>query len=61
MTEKKFRNVTGFTKSKEHGILIYCPYCDRTQRVYQFFWPNLLCLCGRLVDKKKWLIEAKNK
>ena len=60
MIEKKFRHVTGFTKSKEHGRLIYCPYCDRSQRVYEFFWPNQLCLCGRLVDKKEWLIEKKD-
>jgi hypothetical protein len=61
MTEKKFRNVTGFTRAKEHGRLIYCPYCDRSQRVYNFFWKDLLCLCGRLVPKEEYKIEVKNK
>jgi len=55
----KFVKVTGFTKSKTYGLLIYCSYCDRSQRVYNFFWKDLLCLCGRLVPKKEWLIEKK--
>lgn len=56
----KFVKVTGFTKSKTYGLLIYCSYCDRSQRVYNFFWKDLLCLCGRLVPKKDWLIEKKD-
>lgn len=66
MNNRNFVKVTGHTKAKIRGTLIYCPVCKKRKkifvpiRVYNFYWSNQLCLYHGLIDKKDWLIEEKD-
>lgn len=58
----KLVKVTGHTRARIRGTLIFCPHadCNSTSRIYNFSWSTRICQsCRREVQKKEFLIEAK--
>jgi len=44
--------------SKYDGKAIYCPKCDRLNRVYHFSWSAITCGgCKEMIDKTEWNLK----
>tara|TARA_R110002110_G_scaffold233647_1_gene449318 strand:- start:412 stop:582 length:171 start_codon:yes stop_codon:yes gene_type:complete len=44
--------------SKYDGRAIYCPKCDRLNRVYHFCWSAITCGgCKEMINKTEWNLK----